>query len=187
MENGIRKLRERIGQMKKNQWLILALMGVLLLVILMPLPDGQKAPETAVPATETRTEEKTENALEERLERVLGDVEGVGKVRVMITRVSDGKRIVEKDRPVTERNTSRNGDGTSEDSGEMQKEEATVYVQGEDGSQTPYVMEQMEPEIQGVLVVAEGGGEPQTVRNITDAVMALFGVEAHKIKVMKMN
>ena len=47
--------------------------------------------------------------------------------------------------------------------------------------------ETLEPEISGVLVVAEGGGRIKTVQEITDAVMALFGVEAHKIKVMKMN
>ena len=41
--------------------------------------------------------------------------------------------------------------------------------------------------IRGVLVVAQGGGDPVIVQNITEAVMALFGIEAHKIKVMKMS
>ena len=45
----------------------------------------------------------------------------------------------------------------------------------------------MEPEVSGVLVVAEGGDDPVTVREITEAVQALFGIEAHKIKVMKMD
>ncbi len=40
--------------------------------------------------------------------------------------------------------------------------------------------------IQGVLIVAQGGDNSVTVRNIQEAVMALFQVEAHKIKVMKM-
>lgn len=42
------------------------------------------------------------------------------------------------------------------------------------------------PEIRGVLVVAQGGGDPVAVQQIQEAVMALFRVEAHKIKVMKM-
>ena len=45
----------------------------------------------------------------------------------------------------------------------------------------------MEPEVLGVLVVAKGGDNPVTVREITEAVQALFGIEVHKIKVMKMN
>ena len=41
-------------------------------------------------------------------------------------------------------------------------------------------------EVTGVLVAAQGGDDPENVRNITEAVMALFHIEAHKIKVMKM-
>lgn len=40
--------------------------------------------------------------------------------------------------------------------------------------------------ITGVLVAAEGADDSVTVRNIQQAVMALFQVEAHKIKIMKM-
>lgn len=40
--------------------------------------------------------------------------------------------------------------------------------------------------ITGVLVAAEGADSPVTVQNIQQAVMALFQVEAHKIKIMKM-
>lgn len=70
---------------------------------------------------------------------------------------------------------------------EKVQEESTVYTQDGNGGRVPYVIEEMEPQIQGILVVAEGGDNSQVVQNITEAVMALFGVEAHKIKVMKMN
>lgn len=43
-----------------------------------------------------------------------------------------------------------------------------------------------ENEIKGILVVAQGADDPVTVQNIQQAVMALFQVEAHKIKIMKM-
>lgn len=38
-----------------------------------------------------------------------------------------------------------------------------------------------------MVVVAEGGDNPTVISNISDMVMALFRVEAHKIKVVKMN
>ena len=41
------------------------------------------------------------------------------------------------------------------------------------------------PKISGVVVVAEGGEDPHVIQNIHEAVQALFQVEAHKIKVMK--
>ena len=61
-----------------------------------------------------------------------------------------------------------------------------MYEEKEDGSQTPYITSETFPEIRGVLVVAEGGDNPVLVQQIQEAVMALFHVEAHKIKVLKM-
>ena len=41
-------------------------------------------------------------------------------------------------------------------------------------------------EVTGVLIAAEGADDSVTVQNIQEAVMALFQIEAHKIKIMKM-
>lgn len=43
-----------------------------------------------------------------------------------------------------------------------------------------------ETKITGVLIAAQGADNSVTARNIQQAVMALFQVEAHKIKIMKM-
>ena len=39
--------------------------------------------------------------------------------------------------------------------------------------------------MEGVIVAAECGNNAKTAADITDAVVALFGIEVHKIKVMK--
>lgn len=41
-------------------------------------------------------------------------------------------------------------------------------------------------EVTGILIVAEGADNSVTVRKIQEAVMALFQIEAHKIRIMKM-
>lgn len=41
-------------------------------------------------------------------------------------------------------------------------------------------------EVKGVLIAAEGADNSVTKQNIQQAVMALFQIEAHKIKIMKM-
>ena len=43
-----------------------------------------------------------------------------------------------------------------------------------------------ETKVTGVLICAQGAGNSVTQRRIQEAVMALFQMEAHKIKVMKM-
>lgn len=49
------------------------------------------------------------------------------------------------------------------------------------------MVQEQYPQVTGVLVAAKGGDNPVVVQNIREAVEALFQVEPHKIKVMKMN
>ena len=44
-----------------------------------------------------------------------------------------------------------------------------------------------EAEVKGVLIAAEGAADPVVVQKIQQAVMALFQIEAHKIKIIKMS
>lgn len=48
------------------------------------------------------------------------------------------------------------------------------------------MVKEVSPVIEGVSVVAQGGGNPLIQKNITEVIQALFGIEVHKIKVVKM-
>ena len=54
----------------------------------------------------------------------------------------------------------------------------------EEGGQGVYTSQGSE--ITGVLIVAEGADNAVTVQKIQQAVMALFQIDAHKIRIMKM-
>lgn len=179
MKEGLEKIR--LGQ--KNQIVLLVLAGVLLLIITIPTKDSGVTVSKTVQTEHAEVEASQKEQLEQRLQTVLETVSGVGKTEVMISLKSDGKKIVEKDLQVSEDEES------SADASKVYRKdssESTVYQQGTDGKQMPYVTETMEPEITGVLVVSQGADDPVIITEITEAVMALFGVEAHKIKVMKM-
>lgn len=125
--------------------------------------------------------------LERRLAKTLSYIDGVGAVKVMITLQDGGEAIVEKDMPSTRNITTENdGDGGMRNVNEYRGEEMTIYHTGSDGSQTPYVVNRREPEIGGIVVVAQGGGNKKTAAEITGAIEALFDVEPHKIKVVRM-
>ena len=68
---------------------------------------------------------------------------------------------------------------------ETDSRENTVY-RTEGGASEPYVIKTLSPQIEGVLVVAEGAGSGTVNRTIVETVQALFGVEAHKVKVVRM-
>lgn len=110
---------------KKNQWIILLLIGILLIVIAIPTKDGTKQ-ESLFQVQDTDT---SSTEIEKRLENMLSQMKGVGDVHVMIT--------------------------------------------------------YQEKEVEGIVVVAEGGGNSVVIRNITEVVQALFDVNSHKIRVIE--
>lgn len=136
-----------LKNLSKQQWMILVLLGLLLVVIALPTAEDVVS-ESAV-FTDVKNVQSDESAvrssnLELQLEQVLSRTEGVGNVQIMLNMSQDDNSF----------------SSLSDTSGQQK--------------------------IQGALIVAEGGDDPVTVRKIQEAVMALFQIEAHKIKVMKM-
>ena len=124
--------------------------------------------------------------MEQRLCDALSQMDGVGAVHVVVTLESTGKKIVEKDVPTrSTMEENKKGEETGSVTSSSQ-DEATVYEKTQNGVETPYVVTEEYPAVRGVLVIAEGGGNPVTVQEIQEAVMALFQVGANKIKVVKM-
>lgn len=198
---------ERIKKLfSRENLLVLVLAGILLFIIALPSGEpGRKAEDTAEGKEEnlklSGTEREGENTfkaaeeeaglsyvadMERRLTEVLEEMAEVGKVRVMITLKSSGELVVEKEMPVSRSMTTEtDAQGGSRTVNTSQVGESVVYST-EGGSSTPYVVKTYVPEIEGVLVVAEGAGSGTVNRTVTEIVQALFSVEAHKIKVVKM-
>ncbi|MBO5092783.1 MAG: hypothetical protein J6C33_00305 [Lachnospiraceae bacterium] len=125
--------------------------------------------------------------MERELEELLSCMEGVGRVRVMITLRSTGEEIVEKDRPAVRSNLSeQDAAGGNRSTNDLNSEEETVFVTDADGRQVPYVRKTMQPVVEGVAVLAEGGGNETVCVNISEAIQALFDLDANKIKIAKM-
>lgn len=178
-----------VREMKREQWLICGLAGLLLLVIAAPVKqkEQKKTQEEIEVQSQEQADDQIRQSYEKQLEGVLSQVEGVGAVQVAVAMESTGKKQVEKDSPEDTSTSSEKGDsGTQRTSQTVNTGETTVYEDTGDGGQIPYISSSTYPEIRGVIVVAQGGGNPVIVQQIQEAVMALFHVEAHEIKVLKM-
>ena len=123
--------------------------------------------------------------MEAKAESLLSGVNGAGQVKVMITLRASSEQVVEKDMPVTRSQTSeQDSQGGSRMVSEFTTEDATVYRKG-NGYEEPYVVKTLSPSVEGVVVVAEGAGNGEVSKNLSEAVQILFGVEAHRVKVLK--
>ena len=177
-------------EIKKEYWIVLLLVGILIMTVIFPSEkDTGVSVLTEPDTTDTESTAQTREIeqYEEKLETLLGQMEGAGKVKVMITESVSRENVVEKDVPYT---IQMSQNGTDEENGtknqQENREESTVYERDAQGKESPYVKKTLAPQIEGVLVLAQGGDNAVVSANITEAVMALFGIEAHKIKVMKM-
>lgn len=191
--------KERLQEMGMSRLVIALLCGILLLII--ALPDGFLAGEDSMilgPGKEKTKETKQENEtekkredyvsqMEERLVELLENVDGVGKVKVMVTLAASEEEVTLKDEPYSQDSIQEaDAQGGSRSSISINKEETSVLVENENGQSVPYVTKTVEPEVEGVVVIAEGAGQAKVENEIIEAVEVLFSVSVHKIKVMKM-
>ncbi len=165
----------------KEAMLILFLSGILIYVIFMPVDDGNKKTDSTEKTVYTKTEEVLYKGddykaqLEKELEEFLAEIEGMGKVKVLIYMRNSQEYIVEKDSPTT------SSEGT--DIKENTKDETTVYTVNESGEQVPFISQTISPDIDGVVVAAQGAGNENIRLQIVNLVKALYGIEANKVEV----
>lgn len=188
MQDFMQKIKEK--KLKRSDWLILVLAGILILIIALPTDTkGKKQAEEAKEniSKENNTMEASKDEIEQKLEDILEKIDGAGEVKVMITYQDSGTQVVEKDK-----NTSENSLEESDSTGgvrstkEQQLQESTVYEEADAGN-TPFVSKELLPKVEGILIVASGGDNQKVKQNISEAVLALFQVEAHRIKIVKMS
>ena len=163
-----RKALENFGKYKYV--LLVALVGAILLL----WPSGKG---TDTPSAGGQTWEEGDlfqvTALEEKLEKALSQVEGAGKVTVVLTLEESAKQVLAQDE-----------EGTW-GSNETRRETSTVLLGRGSGLQEVVPLQEIGPRYRGALVVAEGGDLPQVRLSLCQAVSALTGLGADKISICK--
>ena len=60
-------------------------------------------------------------------------------------------------------------------------DQKTILVEDANGRKTALLRKTLEPEVRGVVVVCEGGGNPITVMQITEAVKTALGIPSTRV------
>lgn len=164
------KLEKWTGLLKKYR---LAALVVLLGVVLMLLPTGGKA-QTSGDSSELPGETYSLEETEQRMAEVLGTIDGVGRVRIMLTlRAGSSLRLVED---------SSLSDSTG---GQTKQEKQVLTVNRGSGRQEVVVTQQLYPTYQGAVVVCEGAGSSSVRLAVVNAVSVLTGLSSDRISVVK--
>lgn len=150
------KLKNPFGMIKKDKLILIFLVGILLVIIKLPTKNSSK-----------------NNTNEYNIQSSVTKSSGSDYGTLMELQLEE---ILSKVTGVGKTNVAV-----------ILKDSGKTVLNLEDSDNTSKKIEKEDkPEIQGVLIVAEGAGNVEIVSEITDAVSALLGIPVNKIKVLKM-
>ncbi len=180
----------------KEKWMLLLLAGMLMAVIIFPMDKEKDNTDIEFPlesitdnssifnAAESSTDDLNQYAcyLSERLEIILSQIDGAGAVEAWVTLSGSGEVVLYEEKD-DEQSSLEEADSVGGTRKEKNCKSDRAVLTDKDGN--PYVVKTLQPEVEGVLVVAEGAGDSTVKKNISEAVQVLFDIEAHRIKVAK--
>lgn len=146
------------------------LLVLVLGMFLMAMPErkaqvSQQTTPTPVSHPTTKTEE---------LEAILGQIEGVGKVRVMLTEAAGAETIYQTDE---DRSTASDNENVRIE---------TVIITDSSRGEAGLVRTVTPPTYLGAIIVCQGGGSSTVRLSVVDAVSDVTGISTDRITVLKM-
>jgi stage III sporulation protein AG len=126
--------------------------------------------------------------LENRLTEILSEIQNTGEVSVMITLKSGSEIIPAKDESITDKTTDEKDiEGGTRAINEKNTSDQVVFLNDEGGTSKPLVLKEINPDIKGVIIVAEGAKDPRVKLQLTEAVQTVLDVPAYRVSVFERN
>lgn len=183
------------AQRKLINWLAFVIVIGVGLMLLQPpsypsvAPDSDPVTQVDVPAVGTN-EWNDGRSYEERIERELAqaisELQGVGTVKVFATLERGPKIRIAEDVTTENRQTEETlSDGGVRTTVEERVSTTPITLRN-DGEQqeTPLILEEYDPIIRGILVVADGAHDPDIRYRIARAVQTVLQIPMYKVEVL---
>ena len=153
--------------------------AVLIGLALIYLSDSQERKER-VDITGASSELETYGtALEKKLEEIVEHIDGSGDATVMITFETSFEKVYANNAKVQESGNDSNAftDRTTE--------KEIVLAGSGTSAESPVLLKELCPRVEGVAVICSGNADKDTERKIKDAAVSLFGISELKVYVTK--
>ena len=155
--------------LKKYRLLFLAgMVGVLLLT----LPENHKKENTV--HTMPDTVSVTPESLEASLEKLLTQVEGAGKVRVLLSEASGKETVYQTDEQESINDNTEN------------YQTKTVTLTGSGREETGLIRQEIAPTYRGAVILCQGADRANVKLSVSQAVASVTGLRFDSITVLKM-
>ena len=163
------KLRNRTTEIfQKYKYICLILIVGMILMSIPNKTDDEQS--TVLPKNETREQ----TGIEEQLAEILGEIQGAGKVKVMLS-IGEGERTI-----------YQTDDTFSQGEQDTDSRTQTVLITDASRNETGLIHQINPPVYQGAIILAQGADRPNVKLSIVDAVSKITGLGADRISVLKM-
>ena len=181
------------GKKKIENIVVFIIILIITIVAINYIWSGKKESSNSVPEAEHRNDVvqvsniEKEDETEVKLKRILSNIEGVGKVDVMITYSQTSRKVPIYNENIKGSNTTETDSaGGSITISEEDSQKEVIYKEDGSGKKEPVTESIISPKMEGAIITAEGAGEARVKANIVQAVEAATGLATHKIQVFKM-
>lgn len=199
--NKIKELYSAEGKESKKKMenmVILLIILIITCIAVNKIWNGDKKEEETQTRQNTTTgkqlatQENNSNSenttdLQSNLERILSNIDGVGKVSVLLT-YSESSELVPlydetKSETTTEEADTSGGKRTTTDTN---TQKSAIMQENSSGEKSIITQKTVSPKIEGAIITAEGGENANVKTQIIQAVEAATGLATHKIQVFKL-
>lgn len=170
-------LKEKLSKLfsKNKKVLIIVLCSIAAVTMIVISELGEKTKTDSPDTVKTNSLDSSyETELEDRLERIITQIDGVGRTSVMVKAASSEKSEFAKDSV-----------SSSDSDGDRKQDSQYVVIKGRNNEEG-ILLQKNYPEIQGVIVVCQGGADSRVISEVTNAVSSLLGISTNNISVIKM-
>lgn len=127
------------------------------------------------------------NENEKKLSNILSNIQGVGKVKVLLTYSETSTYIpIYNENSKGSNTTETDSSGGSRTISETDNQKEVIYKEDSSGNKEPVTQSIISPKIEGAIITAQGADNAEVKTNIIQAVEAATGLATHKIQVFKM-
>ena len=126
--------------------------------------------------------------LETDLSSILSKIQDAGRVSVIITLECGAEIIPAKDESTSEKVTNeKDTSGGTRIINEKTTDDKVVFTAAQGGNSKPLIIKEINPEVKGVIVVAEGAKDSKVKLKISRAVQTVLDIPAYKVTVYERN
>lgn len=170
---------------KKIKWIVLiGMIGILLILLSEILPQSTKTPQDAVSVSIDN--ETFCRQTEEKIYNLVSSIQGVGEAQVWVT-LESGAEYVYLQEEIRNTDTTKDYDSEGVKTlREKDNSEQKYILVNKNGEEQPLLQKQLEPTVQGVVIVCEGAGSAQVNEQVVNAVTCALGISSNRVYVAQL-